>query len=324
MKKIVLIILFIGTVISNEVRDEKDKNSTESSMLTEEVTTTIQTEIENSSQHQMVESSSIKEIVTSTSEKVSTSTDFEDSSFEIDNPSPVNPQSPNRKKILYINQQQSGKLNVHLELNDVSVVVIPNRNDPQLSLLSLLLKSAQKSNNLKNEMKKKEENLKLAAHHDDDYSKYKLENYFHSSTNEPIIESRAPYHVDISSNLGQHSDNSQSNIFVNGEASSPLLKLLKPATIQPSSHHSKMYKRSIDTRVLGINPNVLSDTSISSNHDEEEELTESFVNSLDNENENLNIAAENGSEFILLGAVENCGPGRKRNSYQICVSVDEK
>jgi hypothetical protein len=241
------------------------------------------------------------------------------------------PPSPPRRKVLYINQQQSGKLNVHLELNDVSLIVIPNKKDPQLSLLNLLLKSAQKSNLKNNEEKKKEENAKVNVqhNHDDDYSlKYKMDNYMHAATNEPSIESRAPYRVDISSTLGQQP---VVDIMNNGKfqaqseyARSPMVKLLRPIAMQPS--HGRIYKRSIDAHhYLRFNPDVLDDSSISQNShsDEEQEL----INSLES-NHNINGGGEeeidsSGSQFVLLGAVEDCGPGRRRNSYMICVAIDE-
>lgn len=232
-----------------------------------------------------------------------------------------------RRKILYINQQQSGKFNVQLELNDVSLIVIPNKKDPQLSLLNLLLRSAQKSNVKKDEnqqlqanKKIDDENSKLENTHKttDEYSKYKNDNFIHPSTSEPYpsVESRvAPYKVDISSTLGLPSP---VEIIPNANlmARSPSVKVLKTLP----SNLNQRFKRSIDTRFYGLNFDspVLSDHSISSDDNEEEELAESITNSLENSDKINTIS--NTDEFILLGAVENCGPGRKRNSYQICVN----
>lgn len=250
--------------------------------------------------------------------------------------SPTSPQptlQPTKKrKIFYINQQQSGKFNVHLEFNDVSLVVIPKASDPQLSLLNLLFKSAQKSNIKSNEEKKKEEITKVNGHNEDDYSKYKMDNYIHTSTIEPSIESRAPYHVDISSTLASTQPvlNIQPKSNNNAQTTSnitriPLLKIMKPIpiAIQMPQVVKKIAKRSIDTSFLGINSNVLGDTNIPDESEDERDLINTIENS-DNANELSNDHIEHyKSDFILLGAAENCGPGRRRNSYQVCVPVTE-
>lgn len=231
-----------------------------------------------------------------------------------------------RRKVLYLNQQQHGKFNVHLELNDVSLIVIPNKKDPQLSLLNLLLRSAQKSNLKKSENPSKvdtEDSSKIENTHkvSDEYSKYKIDNFMHHpSTNEPFptVESRvAPYKVEIST-IGK---TLPVEIIPNANlmARSPSVKILKP--LETQNHH--IFKRSIDQRFYGLNFDspVLSDRSISSNDNEEDELTESITNSLEN-NQKINSIGDADDSFILLGAIENCGPGRKRNSYQICVNDD--
>lgn len=252
-------------------------------------------------------------------------------------------QNPKRK-ILYVNQQQNGKLNVHLELSDVSVIVIPNQKDPQLSLLNLLFKSAQKSN-MQLEAKKKEDHLKLAENHHDEYSKYKQlvrnpDENFHFSSSMPFVESRAPYKVDISSTIGQKSqpavdiiphsqqqlDPSTVEQFQPQFARSPIMQLLKPTplTVQVASsqepHNNRISKRSIPSRVIGIDADTPNESGSFINSGEDE-LTESILNTLDNGDEYNELNTQEG--FVLLGATENCGPGRKRNSYQICVAVDD-
>lgn len=251
------------------------------------------------------------------------------------------PSEPPKRKVLYINQQQSGKLNVHLELSDVSVIVIPNQRDPQLSLLNLLFKSAQKSN-LMNEATKK------IDHQHDDYSKFKPvirnseDDYQFISSRLPSIESRAPYKVDISSTIVQpslptvdiipnaHPSNppTSSPKFQPQIALSPIMQLMKPVqaipfTIQTSpvqlQKKNRISRRSIDSRVIEIGANIANGLNTVGYNDDE--LTESMLSTFDNEEDDLNYV--DGSEFVLLGATENCGPGRKRNSYQICVAVDD-
>lgn len=267
----------------------------------------------------------------------------DDDSFDLNQI--IQPSETPKRKVIYVNQQQSGKLNVHLELSDVSVIVVPSQKDPsQLSLLSLLFKSAQKSK-MHSDAKKKEEIVSSSEVHDD-YSKYKKpaarpsEETYLGATGIPYVESRAPYKVDISSTMGQqsltrpaiditpnahqHSKPSAVPQFQPQFARSPIMQLLKPIpfTIQTAPgqvpHTNRIFKRSIDSRLLGLEAEIPHDNENSVNEDG---LTESFLNSLDNGDYLDNYDTNNDSEFILLGATENCGPGRKRNSYQICVSV---
>lgn len=316
MKQFLLLsILMFALTIAKEIPKDDIENEATTVIVTTESATTEREKTTVAA----TESSSIKEEIFS-----STTEDFTDT----DELNP--PKQTQKRKILYINQQQSGKFNVHLELNDVSLIVVPNRKDPQLSLLNLLLRSAQKSNNLKkNEQnehgEKKNVDVKPASmkmRNDDEYSKYKTDNYVHPLGNEPYpaIESRvAPYKVDISSTLGQPSP---VEIIPNANlmAHSPVVELLKPIPV--AVQHPRIFKRSIDSSYYGIefDSPVLHDRSISSDDNDDEELTESITNSLENDDK-LNAITNSGdaNEFVLLGAVENCGPGRRRNSYQICV-----
>ncbi|KAL7034035.1 hypothetical protein ACKWTF_007827 [Chironomus riparius] len=269
----------------------------------------------------VVSTEKVQESQSTTTSKVGTesteeSEDSDDSFEDIDESSMPSFQSGSpsqRRKILYVNQQQHGKLNVQFELNDVSLIVVPNGRDPQLSLLDLLLKSAQKSK-IMNDMKKKEDASKVNANNEDDYSKY---NYMRTSTNEPSIESRAPYRVDISSTL-----NSQPVVEITHQSEeshvtkTPMLKVKKPIVFQ--SPQSNKSKRSIENNLVGSDNDV---ENIPLDSDEDREIINSVE---DNENSEELIKEEDidsTSEFVLLGATENCGPGRRRNSYQICVTV---
>lgn len=305
---------------------------------------------DSSSSSSFVSESTLPVSLESTSEPISSSTVLELSNSE--GPNVVSPpdESPDdesepdinniiplseapKRKVVYINQQQNGKLNVHLELSDVSVIVIPNQKDPQLSLLSLLLKSAQKSN-AQNEAKKKEV-LPLVDQHID-YSKYTRRNDEHVGAGiMPFIESRAPYKVDISSTLVQqpaveivpnsHQYSSDSeNQFQPQFARSRIMQLLKPASyvLQAASGQAvpsnRIVKRSIDSKLLD---GEITDDAENYVHYKDDILTDSKYNLLDNGD--VSDDDTNDSEFILLGATENCGPGRKRNSYQVCVSVSD-
>jgi hypothetical protein len=270
-----------------------------------------------------------------------------ESESEEDNPLPFPPQITQsggpRRRVIYVNEKQSGKVNVHLELSDISVVVIPSENKNSASesaLLSLLFKSAQKSKDAK---KKKEEIVSSSEIHDD-YSKFKQvpipseESNQLGTTGIPLVESRAPYKVDISSTMGQqsqpaiditpnahqHSGLSAVPQFQQQFARSPIMQLLKPIpfTIQTAPgqvpRSNRIFKRSIDSRLLGLDAEIPRDSENSVINDG---LTESFLNSVDNGDYIDSYESNNDSEFVLLGATENCGPGRKRNSYQICVAA---
>lgn len=226
------------------------------------------------------------------------------------------PSEPSKRKTILVNQQQNGKMNVQLELSDVSVIVIPNQKEnPQLSLLNLLFKSAQKRQNeerkkdesaLKSQTSGSSSNSHIGDYHHDQYSKIHAtrpsadENYELKS--EPFIESRAPYRVDISSTLVQQTH--------------PTIE------ISPNSHTRMLKKRAIDSRLLGI---IAAPTETTSwMEDDVNGLAEEpIANILRGSEEDEDLIHRHGeSEFALLGAVENCGPGRRRNSYQICVPID--
>lgn len=248
---------------------------------------------------------------------------------DINNVFPLN-ETPKRK-VVYINQQQNGKLNVHLELSDVSVIVIPNQKDPQLSLLGLLLKSAQKSN-AQTEPKKKENTPSVDQH--DEYSKYTHRIEENNGAGMPFIESRAPYKVDISSTLGQQptieivpNSHQQSSLspeqqFQPQFARSPIMQLLRPLTHAIHSQSgeklrgNRIFKRSVDSMLFGDEPTYDSENYLYSNNDISTETDYNFLDNADQSDDDASL-----SEFVLLGATENCGPGRKRNSYQVCVSV---
>lgn len=197
----------------------------------------------------------------------------------------------NKRKVLYINQQQNGKLNVQLELKDVSVFIVPKHKDPQASLLNLLFKNAQKP--IINVENKKPFN--------GDYSKFTMPvaSLEENDRIAPDIESRTPYRVDISSTLGQ----------------TPLDIITQPPTyhhlkIMPAIVQSRKLRRSIDTRLHVMDYNT------------QEQPFNEISDGSDYEETDFADKHAIGDDFVLLGAVENCGPGRRRNSYQICVAVD--
>lgn len=203
----------------------------------------------------------------------------------------LNEAPANKRKVLYINQQQNGKLNVQLELRDVSVFIVPKHKDPQTSLLNLLFKNAQKPSNTVEDKKP----------FNGDYSKFAMPIASSSEENDriaPNIESRTPYRVDISSTLGQTPVD-----IITQPPAYPHLKMM-PAIVQSR----QLFRRSIDTRLHEMDYNTQEQPF--------NEITD------DTDYEETNFAHDGADEFVLLGAVENCGPGRRRNSYQICVAVD--
>lgn len=244
----------------------------------------------------------------------------ESDASNLNNIKPLN-ETPKRK-VAYINQQQTGRINVQLDLSDIEVIVIPNNSDPQQSLLGLLLKSVQKSN--ARSVPKKTKEIASVIDAQDEYSKHKQideENYHFDGTNMPLVESRAPYQVDISSTIGQqmqpvvdimsnsHSDSNPTSEqqFEPQFARSPIMQLLRNAASDQKQPSSRIFKRSIGS---GLLQDYIDD-----------ELPEAILNSVDGDMELIAFDNNNDSEFILLGAVENCGLGRRRNSYQICVDI---
>jgi hypothetical protein len=292
---IIFLSVFVLFNISFAAEDVANVTQSDTTTIIETSSTTESAALIEQESNETTQSSQIIENSSTNSNLISTTTTESLGEIVIEtSPSPnQNPNStqPNKRKTILINQQQNGKMNVQLELSDVSVIVIPNQKEnPQLSLLNLLFKTAQKR---QNEDRKKEENaMKSSDYHHDQYSK------IHSSRpsnedsyiNEPFIESRAPYRVDISSTLGQQ----------------PVVEI--------SSHSNpRKLKRAIDSRLLGM---------ITTELDQQNTLGEDpIVNILRGEEEEA-LIDRNESEFHLLGATENCGPGRKRNSYQICVPID--
>lgn len=226
-----------------------------------------------------------------------------------------------RRKIVYVNQQQTGKINVQVDLNDIEIIVIPSNKDPQMSLLGLLLKSAEKSNT-RDEIKKSKE---IGNSHHDAYSKNKQindESNFFDGVKMPTVKSRAPYQVDISSTIGEQSQpivdimpNAEPNAMMTEQhfepqfTRSPIMQLLRNAASNQKLPSSRIYKRSIGS---GLLEDYIDD-----------DLTEPVPNSVDIDEEIVAFNDNNDSEFILLGTIENCGPGRKRNSYQDCVNVTD-
>lgn len=323
--KYLIILLGISLVINSGAEDVSGENiaqseiastlapssSPDSSTQTVTLSTTEKVEI-TSEKHDELSTTT-----TATSETVSEITiPSSTEKVPVESSSSANTVDPsNRRKTILINQQQNGKMNVQLELSDVSVIVIPNQKEnPQLSLLNLLFKSAQKR---QNEERKKEENtLKssnnsvgsvINADYHDQYSKIHSsrpsndENFTYDLKSEPFIESRAPYRVDISSTLVQQTH--------------PTIE------ISPNSQPRILNKRSIDSRLLGI---ITAPTETTSWMEEDENSLgeEPIANILRGSEEDESLIHNHESEFTLLGAVENCGPGRRRNSYQICVPID--
>lgn len=326
--KYLIILLGISLIIGSGAEDVSGENieqseiastlssssSTESSTQSVSISSTSTEKVEiTSEKHDEPSTTTIAPAETVSEITISSSTE----KVPVESSSSASTADPSKKrKTILINQQQNGKMNVQLELSDVSVIVIPNQKEnPQLSLLNLLFKSAQKR---QNEERKKEENAlksinhgvgssNIADYHHDQYSKIHStrpsndENYTYDLKSEPFIESRAPYRVDISSTLVQQTH--------------PAIE------ISPNSQPKMLKKRAIDSRLLG----VITGPSETTSWMEEEENSlgeEPIANILRGSEEDDDLIHNHESEFTLLGAVENCGPGRRRNSYQICVPID--
>lgn len=303
-------------------KDEKDATTVENIKNEGLVdVTTIKTDAESSTLQ--IESTSKDQSSTDdTVETLDITEDYDESSLPSTS---FQSNSPQRRKVLYVNQQQHGKLNVQLELSDINLIVIPKDRNPQLSLLNLLLRSAQKSNSVRQEEEKKrkeeitKENANNNNNNGNDYSKY---NYMQQTTNEPSIESRAPYKVDISSTL-----NSQPSVEITHPSEealipkSPMLKVKKPVVYQSPQHYRA--RRSIENNYVGRENDLVEIENIPIDSEEGGEIINAIEDADNLDEFNKDETTKIASEFMLLGATENCGPGRRRNSYQICVPITE-
>lgn len=229
-------------------------------------------------------------------------------------------------------QRQEGTYNVQANLENFVVLVIPSTQSASLSLLDLLMKSNLKRQNLKLLNMKR---LKNRANKIQQISAKRNENSYPIPSREHFIEGRTPYHVDISSaellpSIGQR------------EYAMPQVELID-SNAEGNPSNFEVHKR-IGKAIVDSNPNALLSNSvivvakkynngdISQTGSEWDDLsdTENSFDSLNIDNidrlaadgrTGINGSDGDGWELSLLGATEQCGPDRVRDSYGVCQFV---
>lgn len=211
--------------------------------------------------------------------------------------------APPRRQHHY-DQRQEGKYNIRADLENFVILVVPSSGN---SLLDLLRRSTQRPTHHKRTHHTKHHAHKKyygnAGKGDDshlkkhasrlDYLRPEPSDLIDSPVGGEFIEGRTPYHVDISSS-----------------------EILQP-TVEPATSSSRSQKRiEILTR-----PELIDITDSNNSYDT---VNVGSVASLDG----LALAADaktanNQWELTLLGAQENCGPDRRRDSYGICQFVPQ-
>lgn len=226
-------------------------------------------------------------------------------------------------KILFVNYRQEGKFNIRADLENFMIILVPSKPSSQLSLLELLMKSATARNQEKNSHKKFKnqsgvhENLNLF-----EYPQYKQNSHLYQR----VPQARSPYKVDIDSTLGNESQymemQSVPTTPFQFARQFPVLQLFekKPNDYQSLGNYNRKY-RSIDGSLYGFSDGKGENTKL------EESLTNSDVfnslnlDNIDDNNQNVSGGGFSGAGLKLLGATEQCGPDRLRDSYGVCQFV---
>lgn len=270
--------------------------------------------------------------------------------------------TPPRRTVTY-DQRQEGKYNIRADLENFMIVLVPTSQSSSagLSLLDLLNRSSQKKSKAgankthKKYHKPSKTEEKAYAQTEDLIATEKLNNLQSSigkspflqqqisaalsagqdRRNEPFIEGRTPYHVDISSSeLADHQPQRRPYIYAR------LLRSLNPTNRQIKSLSETFGPRSD----LSTNSVVL----VRPSHEQIYEHRRSFDNSdyadsaksyfgvdeqfddgqgLDSidrlaaDGQTPKSGNDGWDELTLLGAQEQCGPDRRRDSYGICQFV---
>lgn len=228
-------------------------------------------------------------------------------------------------------QRQEGTYNVRANLENFVVLVIPSTQSASLSLLDMLMtKSNLKRQNLKLLNMKR---LKNKTNKIQQLNAKRNENSYPVPSREHFIEGRTPYHVDISSMellppIGQlEFPNSQEVMKSHSEGNQP---------------NAEAHKR-IGKAIVDSNPDALLSNSVivvakqyngarKQTTSEWDDLgdTENAFDSLNVDNidrlagdgrTGINGNDGDGWELSLLGATEQCGPDRVRDSYGVCQFV---
>lgn len=264
---------------------------------------------------------------------------------------------PPRRQITY-DQRQEGKYNIRADLENFVIMIIPSNPSTGMTLFDLLSKSARKRSHAKHAGKKHNKPEKKPLIEEEEINVQKTVEIVEQPTvrvAQEFIEGRTPYRVDISAvetpvesllEIMKPPAESIATIlpakgnlrsfptpvvwftsrktkklydYLNGEEFNKNSVLL---TTEPQSYSSL---NSYDITKRGFTD--LTDTSNSfdslntGNIDTLPLQPDTFLNSQSGEQQlqqQQNEGIEEGWEFKLIGAQEQCGPDRRRDSYGVC------
>lgn len=247
---------------------------------------------------------------------------------------------PTNRRVITYDQRQDGKYNIRADLENFVILVVPPNPSSGSALLDMLTRPNLKNSQRKNPSKKYQKPKKTEKAGDDQ----KI-NSAENSNDQPkivdhFIEGRTPYHVDLS---GLESD-----AIVVGRSQLPVQSQINqfPVSVTPLRNAKAIIDstsnqlRSNSVVAILTKPNKINSDRKSYNHnsnnddddvddDNDHDLTDpqnSFDSlNLDNVDTIDRLAVQSqvndgtdGWELTLLGAQEQCGPDRKRDSYGIC------
>lgn len=238
-------------------------------------------------------------------------------------------------------QRQDGKYNVRADLENFLLLVIPSTPTASESIFDLLMKSNLMRRNLKLAKRKK---LRLQNKTQaQQLSAKRNENSYPISSQQQdhqFIEGRTPYHVDISDTKVLSAIGNKivpQNIIVP--------KLLNSENLSkegnPIFNVMENYHRRNGKAIVSSNLNSVISNSVANQDNNVDEFTTNNnnewrdVNDADNSFDRLNIDnvdqfaanggrdgisgnSDDGWDLTLLGAHEQCGPDRVRDSYGVC------
>lgn len=215
------------------------------------------------------------------------------------------------------------------------IVFVPSKPSSQLSLLELLMKSAARTQGKSSNKKIKKlqkvhevQNLqeRLSDQQPFEYLQHKQNSPLYHSIPQTFVESRSPYKVDIDSTLGHESQYMEilPSTFQGYTRQSPVLQLLKNMPHQGNYNKGYRNYRSIDDSLYGFSGGE----GVENTDLDEDDLNNTDVNEFNSLNthdtegiSDIGHISDIDGGFKLLGAVEQCGPDRLRDSYGICQFV---
>ncbi|GAB0095330.1 hypothetical protein DMENIID0001_106970 [Sergentomyia squamirostris] len=267
---------------------------------------------------------------------------------------PSRPEFEQKRKMIFYDQRQSGKYNIRADLDNFMIMVIPSSPTSSASLLDFLMRGAMRRNQAKNAPKKKKKGTKIhklsvvknqAVDHHVEIAGPK-DSPIHTipphqtAIVDHFIEGRTPYKVDISSTARTDPEAKIELI----PSKIPVLRIVPPSeeedTNSGNEYRSWVFPSDSFRIAKSLSTSAIDQLNIASNSvaagllpthvpaptdDEDVVLTGDTQNSFDSLTKDAYGVPDKQYnedwEWKLLGAQEQCGPDRKRDSYGICQFV---